>query len=193
MLTEPIHFALRFLRNPRSVGAIMPSGRTLGKKMADVVDWEQTRTVLEIGPGSGALTEVFLPRVKENCNFLAIEINPDFAAFLESRFPGLEVVHDTVENLSSILRQRGFEKADAIISGLPWTIFTPTQQENYMKAIREGLGPAGVFVTYTYLHAFTLPGGRRFLRRLSYNFTQVVRSKPVWMNVPPALYFTCRV
>ena len=192
MLKETVHFALRFLENPRSVGAIMPSGRTLGRKMADVLDWEQTRTVLEIGPGSGALTEVFLPRVKENCSFLTIEINPDFAAFLESRFPGLEVVHDSVENLSSILHQRGFEKADAIISGLPWTIFTRTQQENYLKAIRGALGPAGVFVTYTYLHAFSLPGGRRFLRRLSDNFTQVVRSEPVWMNVPPAFYFTCR-
>ncbi len=171
----------------------MPSGRALGRKMADAVDWQQTQTVLEIGPGSGALTAEFLPRVQENCRFLTVEIDPEFAAFLESRFPGLEVVSDSVGNLPRILHQRGIHEADAIISGLPWAIFTREQQDRYMKAIRSGLSPSGVFVTYSYLQSLTLPGGRRLLRRLKDNFTHIRRSKPVWSNVPPAVYFTCRV
>ncbi len=193
MLKEPIHFAIRFLQNPRSVGAFLPSGRALGRKMADAVDWQQTRTVLEIGPGSGALTAEFLPRVQQDCRFMAVEISHDFASFLQSRFSGLEVVRDTVENLPRILRQRGIHQVDAIISGLPWANFMREEQDRCMKAIKSGLAPAGVFVTYSYLQSLTLPRGRRLLRRLKDNFTYVRRSKPVWSNVPPAVYFTCRL
>ena len=191
-LKEPLHFALRFLQNPRAIGALMPSGRALGRKMADVVDWEKARTVLEVGPGSGALTAEFLPRVQEGCRFFTVEINPDFVTFLESRFAGIEVVHDSVENLAPILEERDLGFADAIISGLPWTIFTREQQDRYLKAIRSGLDPGGVFVTYTYVQGLSLPGGRRFLRELKSNFTHVSRSRPVWANVPPAVFFTCR-
>ena len=191
-LKEPLHFALRFLQNPRAIGALTPSGRALGRKMADVVDWEKARTVLEVGPGSGALTAEFLPRVQEGCRFFTVEINPDFVAFLESRFPEIEVVQDSVENLAPIMKNRRLGCADAIIAGLPWTIFTREQQDRYLKAIRAGLGPGGVLVTYTYLQGLSLPGGRRFLRRLKSNFTHVSRSRPVWANVPPAVFFTCR-
>ena len=90
------------------------------------------------------------------------------------------------------LQERQLRAADAIISGLPWTIFKPEQQDRYMSAIRSGLGPGGVFVTYTYVQGLTLPGGRRFRRRLKSHFTHVSRSKPVWANVPPAVFFTCR-
>ncbi len=191
-LKEPLHFALRFLQNPRATGAVTPSARALGRRMADVVDWQQARTVLEVGPGSGALTAEFLPRLKEGCRFLAVEINPDFVAFLESRFAGIEVVQDSVENLAVILKERRLSCADAIISGLPWTIFTREQQDRYLKAIRSSLGPGGVFVTYTYVQGLSLPGGRRFRRQLKANFPHVNRSKPVWANVPPAVFFTCR-
>ena len=191
-LKEPLHFALRFLQNPRAIGALMPSGRALARKMADVVDWEKARTVLEVGPGSGALTAEFLPRVSEGCRFFTIEINPDFVEFLESRFAGIEVVQDSVENLEPILKECHLSCADAIISGLPWTIFTRAQQDRYLKAIRGGLGPGGVFVTYTYVQGLSLPGGRRFLRQLKSNFPHVSRSRPVWANVPPAVFFTCR-
>ncbi len=191
-IKEPLQFALRFLQNPRAIGALMPSGRALARKMADVVDWEKARTVLEVGPGSGALTAEFLPRVQEGCRFFTVEINPDFVELLESRFAGIEAVHDSVENLASILEERNLSFADAIISGLPWTIFTRKDQDRYLKAIRAGLDPEGVFVTYTYVQGLSLPGGRRFLRELKRNFTHVSRSRPVWANVPPAVFFTCR-
>ena len=111
---------------------------------------------------------------------------------MESRFAGIEVVHDSSENLVSILEERDLSVADAIISGLPWTIFTREQQDRSLKAIRAGLDPGGVFVTYTYVQGLSLPGGRRFLRELKSNFTYVSRSRPVWANVPPAVFFTCR-
>lgn len=192
MLKEPLHFALRFLQNPRATGALVPSGRALARKMGDEVNWETVETVLEIGPGSGSLTADFLPRLEGRTRFLAVEINPDFVNYLEGRFPQLDVVADSVENLPQILDERGIQAADAIISGLPWTIFKADQQEAYMGAIRAALNPQGIFLTYTYLQGLSLPGGRRFLRRLKENFARVKRSRPVWANVPPAVYFTCR-
>ena len=104
----------------------------------------------------------------------------------------LEIIQGSVDNLRSILEERSAVCVDAIISGLPWTIFESNQQERMITSIRSSLCPKGQFSTFIYLQGLILPGGRRLVKLLEKNFKEVVRTKIVWANLPPAVIFKCR-
>lgn len=54
------------------------------------------------------------------------------------------------------------------------------------------LSPRGVFTTFAYVHARWAPPARRLLRSVRSRFDEVVISRTVWANLPPALVYYCR-
>jgi len=189
---QSLHFAQQFFRQPRTTGALLPSGKALGQAMADSIDWYQVRNAVEVGPGSGAFTGELLRRIADRNRLMLVEINPSFVDLLRVAHPELEIIQGSVDNLRSILEERSAVCVDAIISGLPWTIFESNQQERMITSIRSSLCPKGQFSTFIYLQGLILPGGRRLVKLLEKNFKEVVRTKIVWANLPPAVIFKCR-
>ncbi len=189
---EYTKFISEFVCHPKAVGALSPSSSHLAKHLVGSVDWERTATVIEYGPGTGAITEEILERMPPQTTFLAIEINSHFAQLLRTRFPGVRICEGSVRMAKSLCAAHGVSQVDAIVSGLPWAAFSDEDQTAYLDATMQVLRPEGQFITFGYLQGLLLPAGRRFRGKLNRYFGEVRVSKPVWANLPPAFFYTCR-
>jgi phosphatidylethanolamine/phosphatidyl-N-methylethanolamine N-methyltransferase len=180
MKTDYRDFLAQFVKNPRTIGAIAPSSNSLTRRIADLVDWPNVKTLLEYGPGTGVLTHHVLGRLQPHMRFAAIEINPLFANMLRERFPLLTLYEESVANVRSICDAEEMEQIDVILSGLPWASFTEQQQDDYLDAAMTVLRPGGQFLTFAYLQGLLLPSATRFRKKLKRYFREVRMCRPVW-------------
>ncbi len=148
--------------------------------------------VVELGPGTGAMTGAIERRLAGRGRQLAIEVNARLAVPLSARHPAVEVVQADAADLRTVLTDRGITHADVVVSGLPWAAFRPRQQELLLDAVISGLASDGVFTTFAYLHGLWTPAARRFRRQLEARFEEVLLSRTVWRNLPPALVYYAR-
>jgi hypothetical protein len=87
---EYTKFISEMVCHPKAVGAIAPSSSNLARHLVDSVDWHNTSTLVEYGPGTGVITEQILSQLPPETTFLAIEISARFAEMLRTRFPGVD-------------------------------------------------------------------------------------------------------
>jgi phosphatidylethanolamine/phosphatidyl-N-methylethanolamine N-methyltransferase len=190
-LAEKMSFLSEFLRRPASVGAIAPSSPSLAEKMLQWIDWPNVQAVIEYGPGTGAFTGRIRDYACPGCRLLAVEINPQFAATLRSRYPDVRVYEDSVTNVEAICRRDGIGQVDAVVCGLPWAVFGEQQQAAILRGLMTVLRPGGQFATFAYLQGLLLPAARRFRKNLDRHFSRVERSPTAWRNLPPAFVYRC--
>ncbi|GIF47269.1 phospholipid N-methyltransferase [Asanoa ferruginea] len=179
-------------RRPHSVGAIAPSAPQLCRRLAQIVPRTHVSTVVELGAGTGTVSDAIGERLVPGSRHLAIEIDPSLATRLQGRRPDLEVVVGDAADLRAILSERGVDRVDAVVSGLPWSLFPAAAQQRIMTAVAHVLAPGAGFATFAYLHALPLAGARGLRRLLHDTFDEVIASASVWRNLPPALTYTCR-
>src|SRR5437763_5410557 len=114
---------LRFLKSlvarPRAIGAIAPSSPALARKIALQVDPAWPGTVLELGPGTGVVTDALLARGIGLDRLIAVEADPDLAQLMRERFPNLRVVEGDAFALEHTLPREERGHLAATISGLP--------------------------------------------------------------------------
>jgi len=186
-----LRFFRTFLSNPLQVGAVVPSGRALTREILSPIDFDSAKVLVELGPGTGAFTAEVLKRRHGDTRLIAVELNPDMAEWISRRHPEVELVRDDARNLRRHLRARGIERVDAIISGLPFTVFPAQVQSGILESVHDALAPDGQFVTFSYYHCVLMPGAHRFEKLLEKTFRRVERVPAIW-NVPPAFVFRCR-
>ena len=186
---EHVSFFGKFLRKPTRMGAVVPSSEDLGRRITEGIDLERARSIVELGPGTGAITRFIAERAAPDAAVMAVEIDDAFARGVQARFPRVRVVHGSADRLPEYLNGT---PADCIVSGLPWAAFPCSEQSRILEAVLQGLRPGGWFATFAYLHAAWLPGGVRFRRKLEDGFSVVQSSTAVWNNVPPAFVYRCR-
>jgi phospholipid N-methyltransferase len=184
-------FLKTFLRHPTQVGAIAPSSAGLVDAMVQWIDWDNARTVVEFGPGTGVFTEAAAKRIHADGKFFAIERSADLADRTRLRCPGVTVYQDRAQNIGEICRHESVDQVDAVICGLPWAAFPESLQTEIMDAMLSVLKPGGQFATFAYWQGVVLPAGIRFSRRLRRTFSEVRRSHTVWKNLPPAFVYRC--
>jgi phospholipid N-methyltransferase len=160
--------------------------------MLEWIAWDEVRVVIEYGPGSGAFTERIVSMARPGTVVVAIELHADFVVRLQRRFPGVHVYQDSVLNVSDVCEREGIREVDAVVSGLPWALFSEAEQRRYLEAMLTVLKPAGQFVTFAYLQGLLLQAGRRFHNTLRQMFADVTSSPTVWLNIPPAFVYRCR-
>jgi phosphatidylethanolamine/phosphatidyl-N-methylethanolamine N-methyltransferase len=178
-----------FLRSPIDTGAVAPSSRRLAEAVTAPVPERGDPVVVELGPGTGAFTGTIQEQLRGRGRHLAIEINPQLAGRLSDRFPGVEVLNAQAAQLPQLLAEQGHDRADVVVSGLPWASFPRTVQSETLSAISRVLAPEGAFTTFGYLHARRLAPALRFRRMLHEAFEEVVAGRTVWGNLPPALVY----
>lgn len=174
------------------MGAVVPSSPRLARVLASVVPRTGDPVVVELGPGTGAVSEAIAERLPPGGRHLAVELDPDMVAFLRRTRPSLDVVPGDARRLGELLAGRGLDRADAVICGLPWALFDPATQESILGEISRAIGGTGAFTTFAYLHGMSLAAARRFRATLRLTFDEVVVSATVWRNVPPAFVYVCR-
>jgi len=186
---ERFHVLGEFVRKPTSVGAVAPSSWRLAELITDAAGLERASVVLEFGPGTGAFTEVILRKLNPDAAFFAIEANASFADATRKRCPGVQVFHDSAVSVREHLEASGQTSCDCIVSGLPFSSFSPAQQDEMLAAVHDALIPGGTFVTFAYFGSLFWPLGRRFRKRLREQFSEVSASQMVWRNIPPAFVY----
>jgi len=185
-------FLKEFVTNPTHTGAIAPSSRFLARRMMEAVDFSAARTVVEYGPGTGSFTASARRHLRPDACFFAVELNPGFAQSFRKRHPDVRLHEDSVSNIRAICDREQVEQVDCIISGLPWAAFPDALQTEILEAMMTVLRPGGQFVTFAYLHGLVLPKAKRFREKLPQYFSRIRTTRPVWLNLPPALCYACQ-
>src|ERR1035438_5315219 len=89
-LDDEVRFLRSWIEKPLHMGAVMPSGRVLARTMAQYVDIDSTGPVVELGPGTGAITNALIERGVDQKRLVLVEYNPSFCALLRDRYPQAE-------------------------------------------------------------------------------------------------------
>ncbi len=185
-LADEARFIKSWFDNPALYGAVSPSGRFLARMMARYVDPHGAGPVIELGPGTGAITEALLQRGIAPSRLVLLEFDATFCALLRRRFPGVRVIQGDAYRLAESLRTLLDEPAAAIVSSLP-LLNKPERERLSLLADAFGLlAPEGCFVQFTYGMMSPVP---RKNARLSF---QAEVSPPVWLNLPPARVWVYR-
>ena len=184
-------FLAGFIRRPMTVGAVAPSSVRLARAVIRRCNLRAAETVVELGAGTGAITEQILARIGPNTRFIALELDSGHAALLARRFPRVTVCNESAEYLEAIIARLGCGPVDCVISGLPWASMGQRKQERLMAEVLAVLKPTGQFCGFGYLHAKWYGSTQKFHRRLRETFPSMHISPVVWRNLPPAFAFTC--
>ncbi len=185
------NLTMQFLRKPLTTGAICPSSPELSRLMASDIGIETANVVVELGPGTGAITRFILEKLQKKSVFFAIELNESVLPVFKERFPDRDIYNESASHLPEILEHRGLPAADVILSGLPWASFSSALQDEILAAILKALPDGGAFATFAYLQGAILPTGIKFRKKLKQYFSRVETSRIAWMNLPPAFVYRC--
>jgi phosphatidylethanolamine/phosphatidyl-N-methylethanolamine N-methyltransferase len=183
-LDDEVRFLRSWIEKPLHVGAVMPSGRLLARTMAQYVDVDAEGPVVELGPGTGAITSALLHRGVDQKRLVLVEYNPGFCALLRDRYPQAKVVQGDAYRLRDTLWNVLGVPASAVVSGLP---LVTKPMSTRLKLIRDAfaaLAPRAPFVQFTYSVAPPIPK--------SLPGVSTEASERIWMNLPPARVWVYR-
>ncbi len=181
-----LKFFWQWLKNPLRTAAVMPSSSELAYAMIAELP-EETKRVIELGGGTGAITRELLAAGIHATQLLVLELNEELHAHLHARFPGVHVVLGDARSLPELANGCGFldeGPADAIVSGLGLLTMPPTLQQEILVAAFACMRAGGVFVQFTYGPA--APVAEPVVRQLG---LKVHRGDFVLRNVPPATVY----
>ncbi|HWT12753.1 MAG TPA: methyltransferase domain-containing protein [Allosphingosinicella sp.] len=176
------HFLRGFIKHPVMVGSVIPSSKVLIDKMLEPVDWANCKLFVEYGPGVGTFTEHVLQRMAPDATLIAIDTNADFTGYLRRKFADnrLFAVTGSAADVGQIMADCGFEEADYILSGIPFSTLPPGLGPKIAEKTAEALRPGGAFLVYQFS-----PKVRDFLAPY---FDRIDRGFE-WVNIPPAQLF----
>jgi len=180
-LRRNLKFLRRWLQNPKAVGALVPSGRSLASAMAAEIDPNAEGAVVELGGGTGNVTAALLESGIPPQDIAVVERDPSFARVIAARFPEVRLLQGDAAELRRLLREAGIGPVKAVISGLPLLSIPDRVCLRIISEAIEALNEDGVLVQFTYGPAS--PVSRRILTRLG---LQAQRSSWVVDNFPPA-------
>lgn len=141
-----------FIKHPVMVGSIIPSSAWTVRKMLAPVDWENTKLFVEYGPGVGTFCQPVLDRLGPDARLIVIDLNPDFIDYLrksirDSRFIA---VHGSAADVNEIIREFGFEHADYVLSGLPFSTLPGDLGPKIATETARAIRPGGAFLVYQF-------------------------------------------
>jgi phosphatidylethanolamine/phosphatidyl-N-methylethanolamine N-methyltransferase len=182
-------FLKEFVRNWETTGAVAPSSPALARRIAEAAKISDARRVLELGPGTGALTEAVAAALPEGSEYLGLELNETFVKRLGERFPRLRFEAVPAQEFDFSHWPGEGTTVDAIVSGLPWTAFPESLQKAILDHVLPHLRPGGIFVTFAYAGFHLLPKGKCFRDLLASRCYQLTTTSTVWGNLPPAFVY----
>ncbi|MET0668786.1 MAG: methyltransferase [Xanthobacteraceae bacterium] len=183
-LDDEVRFIRSWFEKPLTMGAISPSGKLLARTMASYVDPSVPGPVIELGPGTGPVTEALVEQGVDPSRLVLVEFNPDFCRLLRMRYPDATVIRGDAYSLRRMLGSMLEQPAAAIVSGLP-LVTKPLKTR--VRLIREAfrlMQPNAPFVQFTYAVMPPIP------KALAGVSTEA--SERIWMNVPPARVWVYR-
>jgi phospholipid N-methyltransferase len=181
-VSRPMAFFRGFLRHPRYVGSVVPSSVFLARRLAGAV--RGARTVVELGPGTGAVTQAMLRVLPARSRLLAIELDEDFATMLENVADERLIVHrGNATQLSQAVARHALHNVDAVVSGIPFSTIGTQRGLQVLEQAWASLQPGGVFIAYQI---------RGDVARLAGGVMGAPRTAIELRNVPPLRIYSWR-
>jgi phosphatidylethanolamine/phosphatidyl-N-methylethanolamine N-methyltransferase len=179
-LTDSSLFLREWLADPQRTGSVTPSSPKLAAAMARWLPSDPESFVLELGPGTGAVTQALLKHGLREERLVAIERNPKMARLLQDRFPRARIINGDAWHLDVLLREHiePIESVGAVISSLPLLNFPPDKADALAEKIRAILDHGGKWVQYSYHLGNGHHKSATLFHRLASNI--------IWLNLPPA-------
>lgn len=176
------HFLRGFVKHPVMVGSVIPSSKVLIDRMLEPVDWKTCKLFVEYGPGVGTFTQHVLDRLAPDATLITIDTNPDFTSYLHNKFTDnrLVAVTGSAADVRQIMADCGFDHADFVLSGLPFSTLPPGIGPKIAAETAAAIRPGGAFLVYQFS-----PKVREFI---SPHFDRIDRGFE-WVNIPPATLF----
>jgi len=179
-----MQFIRSWMEKPLRTGAVMPSSKALARTMARYVDPNSTGPVIELGPGTGPVTEALVEHGVDPARLVLVEFNPDFCRLLRTRYPAATVVQGDAYRLRRLLETTVREPAAAMVSGLPLMTKPLRTRLRLIADAMTLLGPGAPFIQFTYAMMPPIP---KALSGIS-----AEPSNLIWMNLPPARVWVYR-
>jgi phosphatidylethanolamine/phosphatidyl-N-methylethanolamine N-methyltransferase len=183
-LDDEVRFLRSWIEKPLHMGAVMPSGKVLARTMAQYVNVNSSAPVVELGPGTGAITNALIEHGIEQKRLVLVEYNPGFCALLRDRYPQARVVQGDAYALRDSLWDVLSAPASAVVSGLPLVTKPMLTRLKLIRDAFAALAPGAPFVQFTYSVAPPIPK--------SLPGVSTEASERIWMNLPPARVWVYR-
>ncbi len=184
-LDDEVRFIRSWMEKPLSIGAVMASSRVLARAMARCVDTDIPGPVIELGPGTGVVTQALVEHGVGAERLVLVEFNPSFCRILRKRYPEATVIQGDAYRMNHLLGGLLRDPAAAVVSGLP-LLTQPSKRR--LRLINEAFSlmmPNAPFIQFTYaMVTAPIPCRRADVT--------AERSKVIWQNVPPARVWVYR-
>ena len=183
-IDDEVRFFRSWMEKPLAIGAVTPSGKALARTMASYVDPAATGPIIELGPGTGPVTEALVAQGVDPARLVLVEFDPTFCRLLRQRYPTATVVQGDAYGLKRLLGTVLGQPAAAVVSGLP--LFTKPLKTR-LRLLCEAFAlmmPGAPFIQFTYAAYSPIP------RALESVMAQA--SERIWTNIPPARVWVYR-
>ena len=182
-LADSARFIRQWVENPRLIGAVSPSGPALAKAMASYVDLKKEGPSIELGPGTGPVTQALLARGIAPERLVLVEYEQGFCHLLAERYPGVQIVQGDAYSLKNTLQNKLSAQPITVVSSLPLLVRPERDRVELLHQAFELMGPDGLFIQFTYgltkspmpMHAHSITGA--YVGK---------GSAPILLNIPPA-------
>ncbi|MDP6601902.1 MAG: hypothetical protein QGH76_06355 [Phycisphaerales bacterium] len=181
--SDRLRWASKFASHGRKIASITPSSRWLSRAMCRDVDPSRPQVILELGAGTGPVTEVICQSMHPESRLIAVEVDGDLHAIASKRCPDVEIVHGSAGDVDAILDACEVESVDCVLSCLP----TPSLPREVNRLILDAWSrrcTSGTFTQITQIPWYYMPMYKRVFEDVSFSL--------VAKNCPPAGVYHCR-
>ena len=178
-----MNFFEHFIKSAKHTGAVAQSSKFLAKKMVRKSDLNNVKTIIELGPGMGSITGKIIEEMPSGSQLMTFEINKEFVAHLNKKYPEAKHINADIKNLKKTLQENNLEKADVIISGIPFTGFKKDECDEMFEEINDVMHADSRFILFTYTPI-------KF--RSFFSWFQKMDISYVPLNIPPAYVITLK-
>lgn len=182
-LDDEVRFLRSWIEKPLRMGAVMPSSKFLARAVARYVDIHSTAPVIELGPGTGAITDAMIAHGVAEKRLVLVEFDPGFCALMRERYPQARVIQGDAYNLDKTLAELD-TPGSAMVSGLPIVTRPMPIRVKLMRDAFLKLEPGAPFIQFTYSVAPPIPKSQPGVVTKA--------SERIWMNLPPARVWVYR-
>lgn len=183
---DDARFLKSWFERPLLTGAVTPSGKLLARVMASYVDPRSSGPIIEIGPGTGPVTEALIRRGIGEERLVLVEFNPRFCELLQQRFPRATVVCGDAYRIKDTLRGLLEVPCAATVSSLPLLTKPMEMRLALLQEAHDLMRPSAPFVQFTYAMVPPIPA-----KAAGTGYT-MSRSNQIWLNLPPARVWVYR-
>ncbi|WP_298508008.1 rRNA adenine N-6-methyltransferase family protein [uncultured Kordia sp.] len=182
---DRLKFFREAIRDIKTSGTIVPSSRFLTRRMVKNIDFDNVKVIVEFGPGNGIITKEILKRIQPQTKLIAFEINERFFQSLEKiKHSQLIIEKVSAEDIAEVLQKHGFNKADCVVSSLPFTNIPTEISDRILKNAYDAMIDNGLFVQFQY--------SLTYYKKLKKVFNDKVKLSFELFNIPPAFVYNAK-